>query len=94
MRFLQRLSQYLIYLGIPGLFLIALLDSAAVPMVGGPDAVIMLLSWRNPSQLFAIVLAAAVGSTLGCLVLYRVARAGGRLVLARLSRRSRSERRA
>ncbi len=85
MRYLERLSQYLVYLGLPGLFLIALLDSAAVPMVGGPDAVIVLLSWHSPSHLPFIVLAAAFGSTLGCLVLYRIARAGGRVVLTRVA---------
>jgi membrane protein YqaA with SNARE-associated domain len=88
-RFLDRLTQYLVYLGVPGLFLIALLDSAAVPMVGGPDAVILLLSWRNPSQAPWIVLAAAVGSLIGCLILYRIGRAGGNLALAKVSKEKR-----
>ncbi len=84
-RFLERLNQYLVYLGVPGLFVIALLDSAAVPMVGGPDAVIVLLSWRDPSHLPAIILAASLGSTLGCIVLYRIAKAAGKPILNRLS---------
>ena len=86
MKILERLGQYLLVLGVPGLFLIALLDSAAIPMVGGPDAVILLLSWRHPSQLPAIVLAAAIGSLLGCLILYRIGRTAGRLVLERFSK--------
>ncbi len=85
MKYLERLSEYLVLLGVPGLFLISLLDSAAVPMAGGPDAVIVLLSWRDPSKLAAIVLASAVGSALGCLILYRIGRAGGQIVLARLA---------
>lgn len=85
MRNLERLGQYLVVLGPWGLFLISLLDSAAVPMVGGPDAVILLLSWRNPSQFPAVVSAAVFGSTLGCLVLYRIGRAGGRVVLDRIA---------
>ncbi|HYK89194.1 MAG TPA: VTT domain-containing protein [Acidobacteriota bacterium] len=85
MRFLERLSKYLIGIGLPGLFTISLLDSAAVPMVGGPDVVIMLLSWRSPAQLPAIVLAASIGSMLGCIILYRIAKAGGRIALDRLS---------
>lgn len=41
-------------------------------------------------QILPIILAAAIGSTLGYLVLYRVARAGGEMALARFS----AERRA
>ncbi len=94
LRLIDRVGQYLVYLGIPGVFLLALLDSAAVPMVGGPDAVVLLLSWHNPAQVPLIVLAAALGSTVGCIVLYRVGMAGGKAALARFSpgRRERIER--
>ncbi len=91
MRLFEALGRYLVYLGIPGLFVIALLDSAAIPMVGGPDAIVLLLSWHNPSQLLVIAAVAASGSTLGCLVLYRIAKAGGSLVLARLSAEKREK---
>lgn len=84
MRFLARASQYLQHLGISGVFLIALLDSAAVPLPGGPEAMITLLCWRRPSEWLLIAAAAAAGSTLGCLFLYRVALAGGSLALARV----------
>jgi membrane protein YqaA with SNARE-associated domain len=83
--YLRRCSEYLLMMGIPGLFAIALIDSAALPMVGGPDGVIMLLSWQRPGQLPWIVLAATIGSTLGCLILYRIARAGGDVALRRLT---------
>ena len=85
MSLLKRFSQFLLQLGVPGLFLIALLDSAAVPMVGGPDAVIMLLSWKSPSQIPAIVLAGTIGSLLGCLILYRIGMAGGKLALSHVN---------
>jgi membrane protein YqaA with SNARE-associated domain len=88
-RFIERVGQYLVYLGVPGVFLIALLDSAAIPMIGGPDAVLLLLSWRSPSQMPYFVLAATLGSTLGCLVLYRIGMAGGRAALARFSQAKR-----
>jgi membrane protein YqaA with SNARE-associated domain len=84
-RFLERLSQSLMLLGIPGLFAIALLDSAAIPLVGGPDGIVILLAWQRPAQSPWIVLAAALGSMLGCLILYRIARAGGGMVLARIA---------
>jgi membrane protein YqaA with SNARE-associated domain len=82
-RILARLKEYLLLFGIPGLFVISLLDSAAVPMAGGPDGVLLLLSWQKPTQIPWLVLAAATGSTLGCLILYRIGRAGGKL--ARIS---------
>ena len=85
MRFLSRLNEYLLFMGIPGLLLISFIDSAAVPLAGGPDAVIILLSWRRPAMTFLIVLAAAVGSTLGCMVLYGIGRKGGERALSRFN---------
>ena len=78
------LRDSLLALGVPGLFLIALLDSAGVPLPGGVDIVLMLLCWQHPSLFVVIVLVAAVGSTLGCLILYRVGRTGGEVALRRL----------
>lgn len=85
MRFLARLKEYLLLFGIPGLFVVSLLDSAAIPMVGGPDTVVILLSWQKPAQIPWFVLAAAAGSALGCWILYRIGRAGGGIALARIS---------
>lgn len=85
MQFLARLNEYLLFMGIPGLLAISFLDSAAVPLAGGPDAVIILLSWRRPGMTFLIVLAAAIGSTLGCMVLYGIGKKGGEKALSRFS---------
>ena len=74
----------LLALGVPGLFLIALLDSAGVPLPGGVDIVLILLSWQQPALFVLFALTAAVGSTIGCLVLYRAGRTGGELALRRL----------
>lgn len=82
---LTRLNRYLIVMGIPGLLAISFLDSAAVPLAGGPDAVIMLLSWKDPRLAYLIGLVATVGSTLGCLVLYGIGRKGGEKALSRFS---------
>jgi membrane protein YqaA with SNARE-associated domain len=87
---LERLNKYLLLLGIPGLLVITFLDSAAIPMMGGADAIVLLLAWKRPMQMLLIILAATIGSTLGCLALYRVARAGGEMALARFT----AERRA
>ncbi len=84
MKVLSYLNEYLPVMGIPGLFAISLLDSAAVPLAGGPDAVIMLLSWQRPALTYLIVLAATIGSTLGCMVLYSIGRKGGEKALSRV----------
>jgi membrane protein DedA with SNARE-associated domain len=88
---MKTLSELLLAWGLPGLCLIALLDSAGAAMPGGPDAVVMLLSWRRPSLALAVVLVAALGSTGGNWILYQVGRRGGDLALERFdpSRRTR-----
>ncbi len=86
----RRLNGYLLLWGIPGLLAIAFLDASAVPTMGGADLVVAALAWQRPMDSFLIVLAAAIGSTLGSLVLYRVARAGGEIALARFSAERRS----
>lgn len=70
-------------MGIPGLLLISFLDSAAIPLAGGPDAVILLLAWQRPAMALWIALAATIGSTFGSLVLYGIGRKGGEKALAR-----------
>jgi membrane protein YqaA with SNARE-associated domain len=83
--FLNRLGNNLMIMGIPGLFAISFIDSAAVPIVGGPDALLMLLAWHRPSMTYLIVLAATLGSTLGCLVLYGIGWKGGEKALSRFN---------
>ncbi len=80
---LEAFKGKLLALGIPGLFLISFLDSAGIPLPGGVDLVVMLLSWQRPSLFFPIALTAALGSTAGCFVLYRIARTGGDAMMAR-----------
>jgi undecaprenyl-diphosphatase len=82
--FLANLNKYLLVMGIPGLLVISLLDSAAIPLAGGPDAVIMLLSWQRPALTWLVVLSATIGSTLGCLILYGIGRKGGEKALSRV----------
>ncbi|MDW8238159.1 MAG: VTT domain-containing protein [Acidobacteriota bacterium] len=70
--------------------MIAFLDSAGVPMAGGPDALVLFLSWQQPAQVPLIVLAAAIGSALGCLVLYGIGRISGPVALSRFEPRRRA----
>ena len=57
---MESLKNILLTWGVPGLFFICLLDSAGVPLPGGPAAVVMLLSWQRPNLLVWIALAAAL----------------------------------
>ena len=84
MGFLANLNKYLLVMGIPGLLVISLLESAAIPLAGGPDAVIMLLSWQRPALTWLVVLSATIGSTIGCLILYGIGRKGGEKALSRV----------
>lgn len=82
---LTQISQYLVTFGPFGLFAVALLDSALVPMPGGPDAVMILLSTARPSWVLLYAVAATLGSVIGCLILYRLSRRAGGRALARFS---------
>jgi membrane protein YqaA with SNARE-associated domain len=83
---MESVKNYLLAFGIPGLFLVAFLDSAGIPLPGGVDLVVMLLSWQRPELFVVVALVAAAGSLAGCLVLYRIARTGGDAMMARFSR--------
>ncbi|HEV2761421.1 MAG TPA: VTT domain-containing protein [Pyrinomonadaceae bacterium] len=78
---LGHVSQYLVSFGAFGLFAIALLDSALIPLPGGPDAVMILLSAARPSWVPLYAAAATVGSTIGCVILYYISRRAGRRAL-------------
>lgn len=80
---MDSIKEQLLAFGLPGLFVIAFLDSAGVPLPGGVDLVVMLLSWQSPSLFVLVALVASIGSAAGCWVLYRLARVGGDAMLAR-----------
>jgi membrane protein YqaA with SNARE-associated domain len=71
------LAQWLLTLGALGVFSISLLDSALVPLPGGPDAAVIALSAVRPEWMPIYVLAATLGSAIGSTLLYMVARRGG-----------------
>jgi membrane protein YqaA with SNARE-associated domain len=84
---LTSVSQYLLAYGALGLFGIALLDSALIPLPGGPDAVLILLSTAHPARVPLYVLAATCGSVIGCLIFYYISRRAGQGALKRFSPR-------
>lgn len=90
---LGELGGRLLALGSLGLFGICLLDSAFVPLPSGPDVALIALSTARPGFMLLYAAAATGGSAVGCLLLYSIARRGGRKVLSRVSpeRRDRIE---
>jgi membrane protein YqaA with SNARE-associated domain len=59
------------------LFVLALIDSAGVPLPAGVDALVLTLAAVNPSLAITSAGFATAGSALGCLILFYVGRKGG-----------------
>ena len=90
MKWLTRLSEYLITYGAFGLFMLALLDSTFVPLPSSADALMLLLSTTNPSWMLLYAFMATAGSALGCLILYLISRRAGARALNRFSEAKRN----
>lgn len=91
MDWFKNLKAALVGFGALGIFGIALMDAAFIPMPGGPDVVVITLSIAAPALMPLYVLAAMAGSTLGSLVLYFIARKGGQSVLQKFSAEKRAK---
>lgn len=85
--YFEKISQALLQYGWIGIFVIALLDSALVPMPSGPDLLLILgisIS-KSATTLVGYVIAATLGSTIGCIILYSMAKRAGMLALKHVS---------
>jgi membrane protein YqaA with SNARE-associated domain len=78
-QFLQTLLAY----GAAGLFAVAFLDSAGIPIPQGVDVLLFALAVQNPARTLLYAALATAGSLAGCLLLYAVSRAAGHAALAR-----------
>lgn len=75
-----------------GTLLIAVLDGAGIPLPAGVDALLVATSVANPSVAVLTAALAVVGSTLGCIALYWIARKGGRMYLEKRTQGPRASR--
>jgi membrane protein YqaA with SNARE-associated domain len=73
--------QALLVWGPQGLLVLAVLDSAGVPVVGGVDALLIAIAVNKPSQAYLAAVCAIVGSLAGSLILFSIARKGGEVLL-------------
>jgi membrane protein YqaA with SNARE-associated domain len=60
-----------------GLFVVAFLDSSVLPLPIINDLMVINLSARNPARMPYYALMATVGSVLGCVMLFFIAKKGG-----------------
>lgn len=88
---LKHVQASLVAFGAFGLFAIALLDASFLPLPGGADAVLMTLSHLNHALMPLYVLAAVLGSTLGCLFPYWIGRKTGQAALSKFSPEKREQ---
>ncbi|HKR13191.1 MAG TPA: VTT domain-containing protein [Pyrinomonadaceae bacterium] len=82
---LTRVSEYLITFGAFGLFAVALLDSAFIPLPSSADALMLLLSTAHPRWMLLYAFMATAGSAIGCWILYSISRRAGARALRRFS---------
>ncbi|MDP8980424.1 MAG: VTT domain-containing protein [Acidobacteriota bacterium] len=80
---MKGLVEWLRALGPLGVFLLAILDGAGVPLVGGVDALLVWVAVTIPAAAYISAAAAIAGSTIGSVFLFLLARKGGETYLSR-----------
>jgi membrane protein YqaA with SNARE-associated domain len=73
----QKIVAFAGALGAPGLFLISFLDSSVLTFPVINDLLLIELSIQHPARMPLYALMALLGSVLGCVLLYFIARKGG-----------------
>ncbi len=81
-----------IYFAAPAMILIGALDSSLLSLPEINDYLVVGRCIKQPSAVFYFPLFAALGSVLGCLLLYSIMRRGGQAVLRRRFKRENVER--
>jgi membrane protein DedA with SNARE-associated domain len=89
---MKRLLEALIALGPAGVLVAAILDGAGLPIPGGVDALVIFLAARAPEEAWTFASVAVLGSVIGNLFLFSIARRGGEYYLRKRSSNPRSQR--
>src|SRR5207244_5119991 len=82
-RWKQKVVAFASGLGAPVLFLISFLDSSVLTFPVINDLLLIELSMQHPARMPLYAFMASLGSVLGCVVLYFIARKGGEAVFHR-----------
>lgn len=80
---MKAIVQVLTSWGPLGLFFLAIFDSAGVPLPTAVDALLVATAAVSPPQAYFSAALAVVGSAIGCMFLFSVARKGGEAYLQR-----------
>ncbi|MFL6229594.1 MAG: YqaA family protein [Pyrinomonadaceae bacterium] len=88
----ERLQAYIVgvplYVAAPSMILIGALDSSLLSLPEINDYLVVMRCYSDPKSVFFFPLFAAVGSVIGCVLLYEIMRRGGQAVLCRRFRQS------
>ena len=83
----RRLGQFIVHVPIyvagPAMILIGALDSSLLSLPEVNDYLVVVRCYTHPRAAFFFPMFAAIGSVLGCLLLYTILRRGGQAVLHR-----------
>ncbi len=79
--FISSLQAFALFLGGPGLFAVAALDSSFVSLPQINDLLVVLMVTENPAWMPYYALMATLGSVVGCSILYVLANKGGEALL-------------
>jgi membrane protein YqaA with SNARE-associated domain len=83
----KRLQGFIIgvplYVAAPSMILIGALDSSLLSLPEINDYLVVMRCYHDPKSVFFFPLFAALGSVIGCVVLYEIMRRGGQAVLHR-----------
>ncbi len=80
---LRKIAATLHAWGPGGAFMVALVDSAGVPLPGGVDALILLTAVTNHELAYLTAVLSIIGSAIGSMILFFLARKGGQMYLER-----------
>lgn len=80
-----------IYYAVPAMILIGALDSSLLSLPEINDYLVVGRCFKQPSAVFYFPMFAAIGSVLGCLLLYTIMRRGGQALLRRRFKRENIE---
>lgn len=92
MRFLRSLTDTLLAWGPPGIFVLALVDSAGIPIPEGTDVLLLVIAATNPATGYLCAALATAGATIGQMILYYLGRKGGEAYLDRHTQSGRGRR--
>jgi len=79
----HKLALWLQAFGPAGVFATALIDSAGMPLPTGVDVILVLTAITNPALSALSAFLAVLGSAIGCMILFLIARKGGEVYLER-----------